>query len=84
MSNKEVPKEIQDKIDSYIYKMPEIVRVHMREDVTFGYSLALEQLEEKQKEIERLKGLLQNRVAPDLSQPFYKTLWEHYKIKNNL
>jgi hypothetical protein len=114
---RKVPKEIQDKIDEkfpFNKSVPPAIKSQhflakefQKEGAIFGYSLALEQLEEKErsykaleviynielnanencrKEIERLKGLVQQQWNNyHLYMKTKKRLdeWDNFKITNN-
>jgi hypothetical protein len=93
MSNK-IPKEIKDNIDNY-YDSCSAAGMKMVA-AYYGYSLALEQLEEKQKELDakafdidlfekeitRLKGLIEEAFFKLGGDRFFT--WEQFKTENNL
>ncbi len=84
---KEIPEHIQKKIfDEYENSFAEEWKIVA---ATFGYSLASKQLEEKEKEIERLKGLIKKEITAYVletgcGETLANEAYEKFKIKHNL
>ena len=95
----DVKKQIDDKADKYGFQVPfdgtnkfyndDKVK-GFQDGATFGYSLAASQLEDKEKEIERLRGLIGRmynefiRAAENTSPAVSADNWRKFQEQNNL